>query len=248
MADEEFEPLKNAPIDEAVIDLRVATHEDGLLERLADFAASLEDTYPQRSTQRVFEGRIHIEEDERQIESASGSVLGFTVRSGDGRQVLQLQRQGMTLSHLKPYQNWDALFGESWRLWEGYLEAARPESVTRIATRFVNRLAMPREFLVEDYFTTPISVPSDVPDNLAAFNYSYVINADDDVLANVRLATEPTADDLEHSSILLDIDCYIQRVRPHDDDSLPGDFLKLRGLKNRIFFNTLTEAAKELFR
>lgn len=248
MADEEFEHLENAPIDEAVIDLRVATDEAGLLDRLADFATSLEDAYPQRGTQRVFEGRIHIGYDEPQVESASGSVVGFIVQSEDGRRVLQAQRQGMTFSHRKPYQDWDALFGEAWGLWEGYLEVARPESVTRIATRFVNRLALPRQFLTEDYFTTPILLPSGVPDNLAAFNYFYVLDAGEDVFANVRLATEATAENSEHSSILLDIDCYIQRVRPYDDESLPSDFLKLWGLKNRIFFNTLTETGKDLFR
>lgn len=248
MADEEFEHLKNAPIDEAVIDFRIATDEAGLLDRLAEFADSLEDAYPQKGTQRVFEGQIHIGDDAPQLESASGSVFGFIVQSEDGKKVLQAQHQGMTFSQRKPYQDWDALFEEAWRLWALYLEAARPESVTRIATRFVNRLALPREFSTDDYFTTPISLPSGVPDKLASFNYFYVVDAGDDVFANVRLATEVTADSSEHSSILLDIDCYIQRVRPHDDESLPNDFLKLWSLKNRIFFNTLTETAKDLFR
>lgn len=180
MPDPEFEQFPNPPIDEAVIDFRIGAKDGDHMESLDELAELLSHDYPERTTLKVFEGRIHVDEEEAHIEAEPGRFLGFMVRSEDERRFAQLKSTGVTFGHLKPYENWDALFTEGWTVWEQYLGQMRPESVTRVATRFVNRLELPMSFSTEDYSTTPIAVPAGLPDDLVSFNYLYVMDAGDD--------------------------------------------------------------------
>lgn len=245
---DQFERFRNPPIEEAVIDFRISAEDEGLLGRLDQLADALADRYPARDVQVMFEGRIRFEEDEEpQIEQRPGAVVGYRVKSKSGREVVYLRRVGFTFSRLRPYDSWEALYGEAWPLWEKYLEAARPRAVTRVATRFVNRLRLPPVLYTEDYFTTPIWLPDGVPDHLTAFSYSYLVKTGDDAYARAKLESEASKDP-DHSLVLFDIDCYVNRSRPPNDADIPDDLAKLRDIKNRIFFETLTPKTKELFR
>ena len=247
MSKSQFEHFQNAPITEAVIDFRIGTKaDDGLLERLDALAADLSSDYPQRQVQRIFEGQFHFDEEEWHV-ATTGTAVGFMIRSEDGTRFLQITTAGMTAGHLRPYKTWESLHEEAWSAWERYITAAEPQSVTRIATRFINHIELPATYATEDYFTIPIAVPEGLPDHLMSYNY-FVVLADDDVRANLRLASVQQQTDPNKSTTLLDIDCYQPTTRDPSDPSIPTDLMKLRTLKNRIFFGSLTETAKDLFR
>lgn len=242
--------LAHPPIHEAVIDLRIGSRDDqnGLLTNLRSLAESFAADYPRVQTLKTFEGRIHFEEAGPSFEAGSGTLIGFMIRSEDERRFAQLRTTGLTVGHLKPYSSWDALFSDAWEVWTSYENTVSPQSVTRIATRFVNRLELPLRFNTEEYFTIPISVPDGLPDNLNAFEYSYVLDAGDGLLAKVRLATERPSGQSAKSLVILDSDCFVPSVRPADDPAIRDDFGRLRELKNKIFFRTLTEKAVDLYK
>jgi uncharacterized protein (TIGR04255 family) len=249
MTGETFPNLARAPIEEAVIDLRIdGGEDDARLDRLGELADSLATDFPQRRTLKSFEGRLHLDEESPRLEPDGASVLGVILRSEDDTKIVQLKRGAFSFSHLRPYTSWEDLLGEAWALWGRYRELLSPDSVTRVATRFVNRIPLPKSFATEDYFQTALDVAPGIPDTLASFNYFYVSALNERTFANVRLATETVAIDAEQIPVLFDIDCYIPEPRSSDDEGILTDLEALRDLKNSIFFSTLTDALIESFR
>jgi uncharacterized protein (TIGR04255 family) len=141
------------------------------------------------------------------------------------------------------------LFEEGWRLWTLYRELARPLGISRLATRFINRLTLPDGARLEDYFTAPPDVPDGVPDTFAAFVYRYVLVPADGVTSSVTLATTGNTTASEQAPIVFDIDCYSQEDLPADaEPRMRARFQDLRTMKNRIFFKSMTSSALEAYR
>jgi len=66
----------------------------------------------------------------------------------------------MTYSHLPPYSNWNAFRDEVRPLWERYVEFVKPEAVTRIALRYINRIYIPQTvYELSDYFRLYPQIP-----------------------------------------------------------------------------------------
>lgn len=244
-----YPTLRNAPITEAVLDFRVA-HPAGFdpLPALEALARDEAERYPQLWTQRAFEGRLTFQEEGVTADGGERDLLGYMIRDREQRWVVQLQRGGLTVSRLRPYQTWDELFQEAWRLWSTYTQATQPESVNRLATRFLNHIKLPVNYNTEEYFKVPIHVPEGLPDVLVAFQYRYVVDADNGLRANVTLSTDPVEQGSDVSPVLFDIDCYRQEGFLPDDPSIQTAFGNLRALKNRIFFESLTPRTLDLFR
>lgn len=232
--------LTNAPIQEAVIDFRTSDEGEDRLSRLEVVAEALGGDLPEVRTQRIFEGRLHLEDEGMAVRQDPPTVVGLMLRSGDGRRVAQVRRGGFSLSHLRPYESWATLYSETMRFWATYCEIVKPETVTRVATRFVNRLRMPERYETSEYFTTPLEMAPGVQGLMASFNYFYVLAADSRTFAGVRLANEAVSPGQEHSTVLFDIDCYIPETRSPEDDKITDDLSALRTLKNNVFFRTLT--------
>jgi uncharacterized protein (TIGR04255 family) len=47
------------------------------------------------------------------------------------------------MSHLAPYENWNAVRDEARRLWALYRSIAKPSKLIRLAVRYINRIDMP---------------------------------------------------------------------------------------------------------
>jgi uncharacterized protein (TIGR04255 family) len=237
----EYPHLPNAPIIEALIDLRVLLQTDFNVRRLQDLHACIEADYPRLETQHLMQGRFQFTGEKLVAEEQDKTIRGFRMLGDEGRNIVQFRRDGFTFSRLSPYKTWQALFDEGSRLWQIYRDAAHPQGITRLATRFINRIQCPPTFTLEDYFTKPPDVPEGVPDVFTSFLQRYVLHPVDGVIANVTLATETSATGEDLGSVLFDIDCYVQEdVSADDDEKIQAIFLKLWDMKNRIFFKSLT--------
>ena len=73
--------------------------------------------------------------------------------------------------------------------------------------------------------------------------FRYQLAPTDGVTAIVSLATEDGPD----PSMILDIDCFVRKSFPTDEDALRRQLRKVRDAKNRIFFASLTTEAIERF-
>jgi len=241
--------LSNAPITEALIDLRVRPLKSLQVEKLREPKKEFREDFPKREELRRFEGGFQIQRGEAAMFSKDSGPAGFRFRSADDLNVVQLRIDGFTFSRLKPYTSWETIFPQAWRLWLGYVELATPESVTRIAVRYINRLELPLPFEeFSEYLEAPPSLPAEVPQKVSSFLVKQVLHeSGSGISVNFGQAMEAGLADSRHATMILDIDSYkVQEYEPQATQ-LTEEFERLRRMKNLIFFSSITEKTVRLF-
>ena len=95
---------ENAPINEALIDIRAELPKDVTLSTLEAFHAEVKERYPGKKKRLLLEEQISIEAPP----SEKRTELGFAFESEDGKQIFQARLDGFTFSRLRPYTNWSS--------------------------------------------------------------------------------------------------------------------------------------------
>jgi uncharacterized protein (TIGR04255 family) len=243
--------LPNAPITEAVIDLRVelsapATVED-IRRALAD-RRNLGYTIKGPIVQSEFGFSVNIEEEPQiRARASSATTLGLRLHSADDRYVAQFSIAGFTLSRLQPYESWENLLSEAKRLWAGYLECLPVERIVRTATRYINNLRLPLTQNLERFLILLPVLPDGVPELLSAFLQRFVVHHSASgshvILTQTLEATSPEGP----LPVILDIDAFRETVFAPAGPQVWQGLDQLRSLKNDVFFGCLTEEAIGLY-
>lgn len=246
-----YEHFPNAPIVEALLDIRAALPDSVDLEQLAKFQGMLGDKYPTKEIRSHWTGKLQVKQSgEPAVTQSSGGPLGYLFKSSDGLNVVQARKDGFTFSRLRPYEDWESLSGEARSLWAKYVKLASPSKVTRIAVRYINRIDIPLPVGdLKEYILTGPELVATLPQKLSTLFFRVAIM--DDTSPAAAIITE--AIDEEHTrkdnlALIFDIDAVLRGSFPLSAEKLWPEFDKLRSFKNRIFFESLTEKGKELFR
>ena len=247
----EYPHLTKAPIVEAVIDLRVNLPAEFKLDAFHPLRSKLSNDYPGFEEQQIIEQMIKQEAGRAaEVSTRLSGTHGHRLISKDGKNIVQFRRDGFTFSRLTPYTKWEDVFAETWRLWGMYAEAAKPIEVVRIAVRYINRMSFPLPFSnPAEYLKAPPVTAEGWPSEMSAFLSRVVMHEPaNDIDVNVIQALEPVAPGQTTVAVIFDIDAYQEVTLGPGDVTIPERFAKLREMKNRVFFNGLTEKAIELFR
>ena len=242
--------LPRAPITEALIDFRVVPR-DGLtfseLQELID-APQLGYYVKGPISEGTFQFMLTAGGKQPQTTSESAQT-GLRFHSHDEKYVAQCRLSGFTLSRLPPYEEWNNLVLEAKRLWAAYTGRLAPKRVVRVATRFINNLQLPMEGAIpyQKYVNKLVDVPEGAPQAVASFLQRFqLVDVESDAHVILTLALDHVFPGMR-VPVILDIDTFrvIDLALPNQDI---WDILdKLRELKNRCFFGTITEAAAELY-
>ena len=240
--------LQNAPIREAIIDLRITPTIDP--SKLANLAEGLKPAFPKQDTLRQGTFGFEIASGELKTSTIDSGVRGRLLASEDGKYVLQMRSDGFTFSRLPPYETWETMRQTAKPLWDKYVAAAGASTVSRIAVRYINVMPLPLPIGdFDDYLTAPPKVPAALPQELAGFfSRIIIVNPNLDALAVVTQALEPAVD--QKVPVILDIDVYreIPSAEWSANDRRIWDALEqLREFKNQVFFESITEKTAELF-
>jgi uncharacterized protein (TIGR04255 family) len=241
-------PLRRPPITEALIDLRTANDATIDANRLQGLRELLSEDYPRVEERRQMQAQLLVQEGGTLLPSTQDlGFHGLFFFGADGRRIAQFRRDGFTLNQLPPYSDADTMIREALRLWTLYQQAAAPPSITRVAFRYINVLPLPyghgdnfRRFL-----TTPPDVPPEAPQNVSGFLSRIVAHEEDNTVILTHKMEASTAG--ETTLVTLDVDVFRDGELPPDGADLEGVLRRLRELKNRVFFASLTEEAVELF-
>lgn len=246
----EYSLLKNAPITEALIDIRIKIKEGFDVERFQTLFDAISSQYPDKKARHRWEGRFEFKKGEGPISTAAENVDGYIFTSGDQKQIFQTRIDGFTFNRLKPYDKWESFRDEARRLWQLYSNLVVPE-IVRVAVRYINRFNIPlfpqplRDF--SEYLTAAPIVPEGLPQGVSSFLSRVVIHdPETDADAIITQAFEQIVDP-KFLPIILDIDVFKQRELINEEEAWQT-LEKLRHLKNDIFFKSITEKAKELFK
>ncbi len=246
----EYSHLRNAPITEALIDIRIKVRDDYDVHQIESLHEEIASQYPAKKERRKWEGRFEFKKGETPIPAGSETINGYIFTSANGKQIFQARIDGFTFNRLRPYETWEIMRDEAFRLWKLYRTKLRPD-ITRVALRYINKFDIPlfpeplRDF--SEYLTAAPIVPEGIPQGVSSFLTRVVINEPAiDASAIITQAFEQIVDP-KFLTIILDIDVFKQKDHISEEEALQT-LEALRDFKNKIFFKSITEKTKELFK
>lgn len=236
-------------ITEAIIDIQIDASSDAGIPNLKKIQQSILTEYPIGQEiieiQGQFEGGPNI----TATAMATQTPVGYRFSSDDKKQIFQARLNSFTFSRLAPYERWENFRNEARRLWDIYQTAIKPNSVKRVAVRYINKLDLPlpmNDF--KDYLRTLPEVSSDLPQGLSDFFMQLQIPQPD--LQGMLLLNEaiipPSGDDLV--SMVLDIDLFCNVDFPGDGIKHWELLEKFRVRKNEVFEACITDKTRELLK
>ena len=245
----EYPTFPNAPIVEAILDIQVDLPEGVTLEQVDSFQQHVKERFPEREERSKGEALLKFSEQGPSLEAASSNLIGYLYRSKSTGKIAQARLDGFTFNKLKPYEDWDAIRSESQELWDIYRGIVRPLRIKRIALRYINRIELPLPFKdFKDYILTIPEIAPVLPQALEHFLMRLVIpNPEIGATAVINEVMEDQTEQ-QRLPLILDIDVFKITSYQEDSNAIWEDFERLRSFKNEIFFNSITEKTKELFR
>src|SRR6266540_3027463 len=243
--------LQEAPITEALIDARCELPSDVNLKTLAGLHDAFGAAYPKKLLVAEWQQQIQLGTSEAppEAKAPTGGPQGYRFDSSDGLQVLQARINGFTLSRLRPYQDWHHLITEFKRCWEFYVTIAGVKRVSRIATRFINRIAVPTPVAeIADWLYTRPELPSGLNFSISDYSLTFVAPCDENgTSAIIRQFTE-AADRTLSIPIIFDIDVFREvSLTPPSLKEMWSILDELRTIKNQVFFSSITPRTLSLF-
>jgi len=189
------------------------------------------------------------------LKKKSGGQDGYLFRSSDGRQIVQARLNGLTFNRLRPYKSWALFRDEARKHWELFADLAVPELVTRLGLRYINAIELPLGADFKEYLLTVPEIAPGVPQSLEDFLVRLAIpierfNCKAIVTETMKPIKNKKTNDIESRKFhfILDIDVFRKGIFRPDSTDIWEAFELLRDAKNEIFYESLTDKAKELFK
>lgn len=239
---------KNAPITEALIDIRVELPAEFGFEELQGIKSLVAELYPREETINMTAATISFGPEGQT--SAQHKKMGLKLWGAGDKQVFQARLDGFTFSRLEPYETWERLRDEARRLWDVYREFVKPIRTTRVAVRYINQLDFPGVRVEpEDYFKTFPSLTPDLPNDLRDFGpFIMSLHLPQPDLKGMLIINEASALPRKPNtvSIILDIDLFVEQPEAANEQGMWNFFQELRDRKNLYFEACITDRTREL--
>ncbi len=238
-----FPTLPRAPIVEAVLHWQAAAsvelEEPSLREKLA--ASFPQYTIaPQHNIEAAFSASTKGTEF---TQSANWEGFRLTRTENDKPAfVCQFTRNGIVVSRLAPYKNWDEFSPEAVRFWELFVEIAQPSEIVRLSTRFISQIPIAAISEVGQYLDVadePLAVIGVATDGF--FHKDTLKPGGLPYRIDLVRAVQPRQQASTPLSLIVDIDVRTAESIT-DFAAIPQTLTELRFIKNRLFFALMKDA------
>lgn len=231
----------NAPIAEALIDIRLVYPDAVTLEQLTRAADEMIAAFPDRKPLHLVEFGFDFAERQG---SNTHEQAGWRLEAKN--KVLQLQRIGFTYSQLPPYGNWETFRSEARGYWDVFRQSLSQSGASRIAVRVINKIPTPQaEISLEEYISVYPVVPAELPAT-ATSAFVQLQLALPDVLPNAQAILKVASGRADASGphLILDIDLFAVGVVENDDEI--WSTLERFGIeKDKIFEACITDKVRK---
>ena len=247
--DESFEQLTASPIVESVIQWTArasfAANDTSWHSHFAEILWQL----PKVQTQHWQSIETMIGSDGTSQQTVNRPWIGLRLESDDGKWIVQVDWQGVVLSRLSPYVGWAEFSELGLKAWEAYLEFAKPSEIQKLGVRSINQIPLDSFDDVSIYLKHPPECLDDaeLPANGFMYqsshqipNHPYQVNVNR-TIPHTGLGTSSPP------NLIVDIDAMTTDRHLEVDSSLEH-FRVLKWVKDKAFFNLMTEQALEKFR
>jgi uncharacterized protein (TIGR04255 family) len=243
---------KNAPIKEAIFDIRIKEKNLLDIDVLRNIPHELKEKYPTTKTRNRFHGQFTIGQGTESF--AKTLPEGFIFSNKENSRLFQFRINGYAYNILKPYSNWEDFSKEAFTIWQLYKSLIGDFQIELIALRFINRIELPMPITsFDEYLTYVPPIPDSLPKILSRFFMQVEIPIEQSgtnvILTETIEQIEDFNDNSQKLPFLLDINCLKQIPDGSITESkLVEAFSELRNIKNDIFENCITDKARELFK
>jgi len=248
---EDFPHLSNAPIVEAVFDIRLVPKTQWDEKQMEDELKKRLSGYPKFEPIRQSEFQFSAGKTDAVVRDHG--CIGFKLHSKDSRYVVQFQKSQFVISRLKPYEKWVSFTKEALSLWRQYAELFNPGDIKRMGVRFINRIVLPDgKIVLGDYYKVPPQSlegsEGDWP--LTGFLHQDIIQVPGTPYqVSLRKTIQSTTTGIgKETGLILDIDVFMQSPFEYTEKEILKYWEEMRWVKNTVFFNSLTEKAIEEFK
>jgi uncharacterized protein (TIGR04255 family) len=234
-----------APITEAVLQFMFADQVDPAA--MAKAQGQLVRSFPKSENLNEYSIRI----EEGGAVPTAPILAGYKLTSADGTQVVQLHKNSFTASQLAPYPGWDLFEDMCHRNYRIWTRATGSKRLSRISTRFINRIDVPAKLGEPIEEQTYLNISSTaLPFEHGALTALYenfaapIDGGRHRMVLNIALIPSPL---IGHIALMVDIDVLAEVDLPRKATDIWLRVAELRGWKNAIFEALVTDAARELF-
>lgn len=238
----------NAPITEAIIDLRYSLPEHANLEMLQATRFGEEERYPKSNEMYSMEGSFTFEKGATTASTTQHEKIGYRFASADGKGIWQSRLDGFTFSRLAPYESWLPFVSEAERLWKIVRRRTDPVRIERVAVRYINRIDIGSDerFDLHEFFATRPEVGSKLPYDMSGFFMQIRLELpgiSSQAIVNQTMV-EPSREGV--FSFILDIEVIREVDAPQTDEDIWEFFEKLHTQKNEVFEASITDKTRKL--
>jgi uncharacterized protein (TIGR04255 family) len=241
---------KKPPIVEAALSIYLESPPQGIsVNELEDACMKIAKKYPHKSPRRRYQNKLEFDASGT-FKGSEGTDLGldgYLCKSVDERQVVQFCFDRFVFNRLAPYEGWKPFFSEAMSLWEEYSLLMKPTLIKKISLRNINRIDIPTEKQEElsQYLILAPQLPTGLPTTLKGFAHETIFTVD--LNTQVTLIQTIRSIDVGTTTIFLDIDVSLPVIKSYEKELFNKYFSYLRGVKNNIFENCLTDKIKKDF-
>ncbi len=230
------------PIKEAIFDLQTR-HETAFDEELFNNFLKKIPEYSNNEPLRNI--NINADDMTKQVE-----IIGYKCISNDKKQIVLFKKNGFSFSRLEIYDGWDKNYKEALKLWEKYCEAVKPEAITRVATRFINKFKIPHVFTKpEEYFDSYIQYNKSISPVWNQMSHRVLLSHTNGIASHIVFDSVVNKQN-PFVDVLFDIDVFSDNLglSPSENPILENTFNQLRKIKNDIFEKSITDKIRQMIK
>lgn len=230
------------------MDIHVSRSGPITIAELGSFYETESERYPSRHG--VHTSALRIDPKSGVVLQHEEQLIGYRVANSGQSCIAQVRTNGFAFSRLAPYISWDDWKGEAQRMWDLYRTTVRPDHVSRLAVRYINRVDIPltRGKRMRDYFTVFPQLPESLPSTASSFLMQLELAIPEveagKFVLNMGRVDPPSQDVI---SILLDLDLFRPVALQPEDDRVWDFIEELHSRENAIFESCITEDTRSLF-
>ncbi|QLE55979.1 TIGR04255 family protein [Nostoc sp. TCL26-01] len=241
----------NPPIEEAVCEFRFAPGQRWNLTVPGLFYERIRDTYPgEPRQQNLIQAELQIEPAPDNPELAfRHDFIKLLFQSADTKKLVGVGANLLSIHSLRPYEGWENFSERISKAFHTYLDVAKPVGVTRIALRYINKVAVAvnREIELSEYFTVYPQLPDGVPSRISGF-----LTRTESIYEDIPIRLVITlSDDLPPAGqvmFTLDLEASQEWLeKPLAIESALSSLYELKQREGQAFENLITDRTRELF-
>ena len=181
---------------------------------------------------------------------AKAELTGYRCAKEENTQIAQFKKTGFSFSRLTPYIGWDKSYEEVMRLWQIYCDIREPQTITRLAVRFIN------QFQISDIFTDPskyfkgyVQYDKDISPIWNQISYKLLLSHNQGIKSCI-ISDALVNPHNSSVNVLLDIDVFSDGLAlPAKEISRVENIFKaLREIKNTVFEKSITDKTREMIK